>query len=288
MEYLYCIICGSNENKPFMQVTDRFGDESFQIVQCKCGFMYLSPRPSLNEIYAYYENDDYDPHRSQKVSHFDSIYRWVQEKAFKWKYRNITKFITQGNLLDIGGGSGAFCSYFKSKGWAVSLQDSSDKARGIASGINISTHKSISNINDETFDLITMWHSLEHIHDIELLFSTINTLTAKDSILVIAVPNINAPERKFFKECWAPWDAPRHLYHFSYGQLNNLLAKHGWKIENVKTMFQDTPYNILLSLKSNSPFQLIFGGFILLYTLIKATIGGVDSSSSFMVICKRT
>jgi len=132
-----------------------------------------------------------------------------------------------------------------------------------------------------------MWHSLEHIHNIKLLFSTIHSLMAKDGILVIAVPNINAPERKFFKDNWAPWDAPRHLYHFNYSQLDRLLKKNGWKIEQTKTIFQDTPYNILLSLKSNSPLQLILGGFILLYSLIKAVIGGVNSSSSFMVICKR-
>ena len=287
MENTNCIICGLNENKPYLQVTDRFGGEVFQIVKCECNFTYLSPRPVLIEISSYYDDESYDPHRDERKTIFDRTYVWVQGKALKWKYKHIIKFMTQGNLLDIGGGSGEFCSYFKSKGWAVALQDSSEKARSIATGNNISTHESLSDIKDEKFDLITMWHSLEHIHEIEFLFSTINALATNDGILVIAVPNVNAPERFFFNECWAPWDAPRHLYHFTHRQLDKLLSKHGWKIENAKIMFQDTPYNILLSLKSNSPFQLIYGGFILLYSLIKAAIGGVQSSSSFMVICKR-
>jgi 2-polyprenyl-3-methyl-5-hydroxy-6-metoxy-1,4-benzoquinol methylase len=287
MESKNCIICGSDKKEPYLQATDRFGGEAFKIVKCECDFTYLSPRPSLNEIYAYYENDKYEPHQSQKKSYFDNVYGWVQGKALKWKYKLITRFVPSGNLLDIGGGSGSFCTYFQSKGWTVSLQDSSVKACNIARKNNISTHESLLDISNQKFNLITMWHSLEHIHDIELLFSNIHNLAAKDGILVIAVPNINAPERKFFKDNWAPWDAPRHLYHFSYSQLGKLLIKHGWEIEQTKSMLQDTPYNILLSLKSNSPLQLIIGGFILLYSLIKAVIGGVNSSSSFMVICKR-
>ena len=84
MENVNCIICDSDVSTPFIQVSDRFGDESFQIVKCVCGFKYLSPRPELNKIYSYYENDGYDPHRSQKKFLFDKVYSWVQRKGLKW------------------------------------------------------------------------------------------------------------------------------------------------------------------------------------------------------------
>ena len=287
METPLCIICGSNMSTPFIQITDRFGDESFQIVNCECGFKYLSPRPELNEISSYYEDGNYDPHRTYNKSFFEKVYGWVQKKALKWKFTHISKFVTSGSLLDIGGGSGEFCAYFKSKGWTTVLQDSSEKARKNANSADITAYGLLSDINNEKFNLITMWHSLEHIHNISDLFANIDRLINVDGTLVVAVPNANAPERFFLKENWAPWDAPRHLYHFSFCQIDRLLLKHGWKIQSSKTMVQDTPYNILLSLKSNSPLQLIFGGFILLYSLIKSAVFGVSSSSSFMLICKR-
>ena len=287
MEKVNCIICDSNTNSPSIKVSDRFSGESFQIVKCGCGFKFLSPRPEHKEIHSYYEEDSYDPHRSQDKSTFDKMYNWVQVKAFKWKFGHISRFITNGNLLDVGGGGGEFCSYCQSKGWQVSLQDNSEKARLLAKKNNISTYTELAEVENHEFDLISMWHSLEHIHAIDPLFVDIDRLMSDDGILVIAVPNVNAPEREWLGVNWVPWDAPRHLYHFNYEQLSKLLLKYGWEIQYSKTMLQDTPYNILLSLKSNSPLQLIFGGFLLLYSLIKAVIGGVNSASSFMVICKK-
>ena len=287
MEKVNCIICDSNASSPSIKVSDRFTGEWFQIVKCGCGFKFLSPRPKYKEIASYYEDASYDPHRSQNMSTFDRIYSWVQVKALKWKFRHISRFISNGKLLDVGGGGGHFCSYFQSRGWQASLQDNSEKARLLAQKNNISAYAELAELESQKFNLITMWHSLEHIHGIDQLFIDIDRLISEDGILVIAVPNVNAPERKILGINWAPWDAPRHLYHFDYNQLSKLLLKHGWEIQLSKTMLQDTPYNILLSLKSNSPIQLIFGGFLLLYSIIKAVIGSINSASSFMVICKK-
>ena len=287
MESINCIICDSDSHSPFIQVLDRFSSEAFQIVRCKCEFKYLTPRPEFNEISSYYEYDNYDPHRNQKKTFFDKAYTWVQGKALKWKYSHISKFIRNRNLLDIGGGGGEFCLFFQSKGWQVSLQDNSEKARVLSKENNIATYETLSEMSSQKFDLITMWHSLEHIHEISKLFMDIDRLICDNGILVIAVPNIDAPERKWFGVNWAAWDTPRHLYHFNYDQLNKLLLKYGWKIQYSKPMLQDTPYNILLSLKSNSPLQLISAFFLLLYSFIKVLIRGVNSSSSFMVICKK-
>ncbi|MBC8310981.1 MAG: class I SAM-dependent methyltransferase [Candidatus Marinimicrobia bacterium] len=274
-------------NSPYIEVLDRFSGKPFQIVKCECDFRYLSPRPEYKDISSYYENESYDPHRPENKSIFQNIYGWVQKIALKWKFKHISKFIRSGSLLDIGGGGGKFCSYFQSKEWQVSLQDNSEKARFLAEKNNIETYASLSEIQNQRFNLITMWHSLEHIHAIDHLFQDVNRLISEDGVLVVAVPNVNAPERDWLGKEWAPWDAPRHLYHFSYEELSKLLRKYGWEIQYSKTMLQDTPYNILLSLKTKSLFQLIGGGFVLLYSLIKILIGGVNSSSSFMVICKK-
>jgi len=287
MERISCIICDSDINLPFIKVSDRFSCKVFQVVKCECSFKYLSPRPKFNEMASYYENDKYEPHRTQIKSSFDSLYKWVQKHSLKWKYSHISQFIKTGSLLDIGGARGEFCSYYQSRGWQASLQDSSKKARSFAEKNKITTFASLPKIKNKQFNLITLWHSLEHIHEIEKLFSEIDRLIIENGVLVIAVPNQGAPERKWFKEEWAPWDAPRHLYHFNYEQLSVLLLKYGWSIQCSKVMLQDTPYNILLSLKSKSIIQITRGAFIFLYSVIRILIGGVKSSSSFMVICKK-
>ena len=287
METVNCIICDSDMNVPFIKVSDRFSSKVFQVVKCKCNFKYLSPRPEFNEMDSYYKNDNYEPHRTQIKSFFDTLYRWVQKYSLKWKYVHISHFIKTGSLLDIGGARGEFCSYYQSRGWEVSLQDSSNKARSSAEKNKITTFTSLPKIKNKQFNLITMWHSLEHIHEIKKLFSEIDRLIAANGVLVIAVPNQDAPEKKCFKEEWAPWDAPRHLYHFNYEQLSVLLLKYGWTVQCSKAMLQDTPYNILLSLKSKSIIQITRAAFIFIYSMIRILIGGVKSSSSFMVICKK-
>ena len=111
--------------------------------------------------------------------------------------------------------------------------------------------------DDNRFDVITLWHSLEHIHDIPDLYNLINRLLHQDGILLIAVPNIIAPEIIFFNKKWAPFDAPRHLYHFQLKTLNELCSKYKFKIVRKYSLFQDTPYNILLSITKNNPLQFI-------------------------------
>ena len=287
MERVDCIICDSNMSTPFIKVSDRFGSESFQIVECECGFKYLSPRPKSENISIYYDDENYDPHRKHKYSLYHIIYSWVQDRAIKWKYYKISKFTNIGKLLDIGGGGGEFCSYLKKCGWQVSLQDNSARARKLSLDNGVDCLKNLNDIKKEQFDLITMWHSIEHIHGIDSLFKSLDKLIAVDGTLVVAVPNFNAPERKWYNEDWAPWDAPRHLYHFNYEQLIILLEKYGWKVKSSNKMIQDTPYNILLSMKSRSIFQCFNALFIFIYSIIKIAFGSTSSSSSFMLICKK-
>ena len=169
----------------------------------------------------------------------------------------------------------------------MSLQDFSNKARRLSIQRNIKSYSTLDVIENKKFDLITMWHSLEHIHDIESLFDNINRVSHKASYMVIAIPNFNAPEKKFFSKKWAPYDAPRHLYHFKYSDVKKLLIRYGWSIYDSKSLFQDTPYNILLSLHDKNFFTYIKALFILIFSMCKTFLFGVKYSSSFMVICKK-
>ena len=140
----------------------------------------------------------------------------------------------------------------------------------------------------QKFDVITLWHSLEHIHDISELYKQINRLLSHDGILLIAVPNLSAPEKTFYGEKWAPFDAPRHLYHFQIESLKDLCNKYKFKILRKYSLYQDTPYNILLSISNNSPFQIFKGILVFVYSIFRTIISGPHYSSSFVVICKKS
>ena len=283
MEYTNCIICNSDQNSTFLNTKDRFGLDEFTLVKCKCGFVFLNPRPESSKILDYYNHPHYHPHTTPSRT-----YRIVQKIALFWKKSILQKFIKSGKLLDIGGGSGEFCNYMSQFNWDVTLQDSLISNSVISKNSQVKTVSSLKELSeDSNFDLFTLWHSLEHIHEIESFFSFINSHSRNNSLLALAVPNINAAEQKYFGKYWAPWDAPRHLYHFSILNLHSLLKKNGWVVEKTYSMYQDTPYNILLSQKGKSIIKQLNGLFILLISWLRIIRFGVDRSSSFLVICKK-
>ena len=118
MEKIKCIICSSDNNLLYTQVSDRFNEqESFNIVQCTCGFIYLNPRPDIQEIESYYKNENYIPHQSENFNFFNLIYGFLQKFIFYWKYTKINLYINNPsiNLLDIGTGNGSFLDYLSKK-----------------------------------------------------------------------------------------------------------------------------------------------------------------------------
>ena len=174
------------------------------------------------------------------------------------------------------------------KGWDVVLQDNISNLNGINGSKVVRKVENLHMIKStEYFNVITLWHSLEHIHNIEELFSNLNRMLTINGILLIAVPNLKAPENTFYSTNWAPFDAPRHLYHFQLETLDNLMKKSNFTIVRKYSLFQDTPYNILLSMAKFTPFQFIKGIFVLCYSIIVTLLNGPDQSSSLLVICKK-
>ena len=287
MESVPCIICGSNSHKPFASITDRLNNQSsevFQLVKCQCEFIYLSPRPSIDQIQSYYDNSNYQPH-SRTNSLFNFGYKLVQRFTLKWKYNKILPLKRSGTLLDIGGGQGEFCNYMQNKKWNTTLLEPN------YSDVKINNFKTITSLdelkNNDKFDIITLWHSLEHIHNVDALLLKLHSYLSDDGYLIIAVPNVNAIDRKYYGHNWAPFDAPRHLYHFSPKTLTELLENYKFQLISQYSMLQDTPYNVILSEKKKTIFTLFRLGYFAVTFLFKIMKRGVDISSSFMVICKK-
>ena len=131
-----------------------------------------------------------------------------------------------------------------------------------------------------------LWHSLEHIHDMDELFNQINRISNKDAVMTIATPNIFASEIKFLKQNWVAWDVPRHLYHFNYYTLDLLLAKYGWEITSRRSMFQDTLFNVYASIDYNFIGKILIFCFISAYSLI-VQIFSSNKVSSNLIVCKK-
>ncbi len=292
MEDVNCIICGTSQFISANKVSDRLDSgsaEKFQIVHCICGFIFLNPRPDESEIGQYYNHPDYDPHSGEPGNIFNTIYRLVQSYSFRKKLKLIKKFCGHsGILIDVGGGRGEFCQFMSDSGWKSILQDQSEKALTHAKSIGIKVTKTLENLNpDETIDLFTFWHSLEHIHKISDTLNMVNTILKPNGYVIIAVPNNNAIDKTFYKDNWAPWDAPRHLYHFTKETLTKLLQKHNFNPVYWRSIPQDTPYNILLSMENKGVNSMFKGLFVLLYSWMATYLKGIEYSSSLLVVCKK-
>ena len=271
-----CYICNSSNNSQFASIKDDITNEIFEIVQCDCGFCYVNPRPKEDDMTNYYDLSTYHPHsKGSGLLYF--IYRIVRVITFRNKYRLIKSYKTNQIMhLDYGSGDGSFSKYLNTKNNISSSSydlyyEGSDYVK----------------LNDGHYNAITLWHVLEHAYDLDLLFNHLDKLLTKSGILFIAVPNINALERKIYKDKWAAYDVPRHLYHFSSETLLQLLDKKGYNVISKKRMLFDTFYISLLSSMKISKFSMIKSLFNSCLVIMKILIHGPEHSSSLLYVCER-
>ena len=289
MENAHCIICSKEDSISYITVNDRLSKTSnkYNLFQCTCGFIYLHPRPKIEEMNQYYQSKGYDPHSQLSNGTWSRVYHSMQRLALIWKYKIIRRYNSIGSLLDIGGGKGVFAEFIHSKGWDVTFQDSFAKLDEKVYGSSFVPK--LKDINPSTkFDVITLWHSLEHIHNIKDLFDFLHSSLKDSGILMIAVPNLKAPERNYYKENWAPYDAPRHLYHFNLNRLNELCRKNGYDIIHKYSLIQDLPYNVILSMPSYTFFQIIKAICVIFYSLLYILCKGPEYASSVLIVCRKS
>jgi hypothetical protein len=286
LETSACIICNSINASTFLKIHDRLKvtDDLFELKKCECGLVFLDPRPTIQEMDKYYDSQSYDPHNVEGKNMWNKVFKKIQFFTSCWKKIIIKNHAKRGNLLDVGGGESVFPSLMSKAAWNITVQDKfffHDKNNQF---------KTINDLNalnaSNQFDAITLWHSLEHIHDIKELFNNLSKLISKNGTLFIAVPNFNAHERKKYGSDWAPYDVPRHLYHFTPKSLNLLLNNYGFHVVKQKGLMQDAFYNITLSMKYT--LKGFVTAIMLLFKIIFLTlIFGPMHSSSFLFICKK-
>lgn len=300
MENIDCIICGESNNSLYYEsIQNRLNiGETFSIVQCeKCGFKYLNPRPTIESIEKYYDVEEYHPHKISKKSRIDKVYLKIRNININTKKKILNRLARQNeSLLDVGCGTGEFIEAMKINGWDVSGMETAKEARDMAKRDDIQIFDDLENV-DNKFHVITMWHVLEHIHDVPGLMNNLNRLLADDGYLIIAVPNIDSFDAKFYKENWIALDTPRHLYHFQPKDIISLMDKYSFEVRKISNrLYFDVWYNALLSAqhhakvekRNTSIIDLFKAGAIGKLSFFNGMINPLKSSSPIYIAQKKS
>lgn len=207
------------------------------------------PKPSLEKLPSYYESDDYISHTDGKRSLFEKAYHLIKGIALKNKLKLINAQSPKGKLLDIGAGTGDFLVVAKNDGWQTTGIEPSAKAKAIAVNKGVTFSESLSALESNSFDVITMWHVLEHVPNLEEYISELKRLIKPNGTIVIAVPNFKSFDANYYGKYWAAFDVPRHIWHFSKITIDKLFSEKGMKLVEVLPMKFDSFYVSLLSEK---------------------------------------
>ncbi len=208
-----------------------------------------SPQPSQSELPRFYESENYISHTSNKRSLFEMVYHWVREFAVKSKVNLINEKQPKGNLLDIGAGTGDFLNAAKLDGWLINGVEPNSNARNLAVEKGLVINETTSALQANSFDVITMWHVFEHVPNYDEQILELKRLLKPSGIIIIAVPNYKSYDAKHYKEYWAAYDVPRHLWHFSKISIEKIFSVHDLVLKEVKPMKFDSYYVSLLSEK---------------------------------------
>lgn len=238
--------------KHFLTVKDySVSKETFELYQDENLDMLIThPQPSLDNLGKYYESEDYISHTDNKRSLFEKLYHFIKSIALKNKLDLINSLqLNKGRILDIGAGTGEFLNVAKNDGWQTIGVEPSKKAKAIAQSKGVSFVEKTSELESQSFDVISMWHVLEHVPDLDAQIKELKRLLKPSGTLLIAVPNFKSFDAKHYGKFWAAYDVPIHFWHFSKTAIKLLFEKEAMKLEKVLPMKFDSFYVSLLSEK---------------------------------------
>ncbi len=246
-----------------------------------------TPQPSSDELGSYYESEDYISHTDSSRSWFEKIYQFIKKTAIQQKLKLVlAQQKNKGILLDIGCGTGDFLAAAKSSGWQVKGYEPNEKARKIALQKDVELTDSTEDLKDNSVDVITMWHVLEHVPDVKAQITELKRLVKPGGTIIIAVPNYKSFDAHHYQNHWAAYDVPRHLWHFSKKSIQSLFAAQGLELVQVKPMWFDSFYVSLLSEKYRTGRMNLIQGF---WIGLRSNISGMRTKefSSHIYIIKK-
>lgn len=234
---------------PFLNCKDHLvSDETYEIMlNQEKEMLVTSPIPT--DLEKYYNSEEYKSHHNSKKTFLNFIYNTVKKRSFKKKHTIFQNGTTDKTILDIGAGTGDFLKYCKDNHFKVTGIEPNEGARNQAKENGILLHEKLEGVLGKKFDVITMWHVLEHVPNLYEYLEHLKNLLKEDGKLIVAVPNFKSYDANYYKEFWAAYDVPRHLWHFSKKSIYSLFGSVDLEVVKVHPMKYDSFYVSLLSEK---------------------------------------
>jgi ubiquinone/menaquinone biosynthesis C-methylase UbiE len=263
-----CPICSSSNLLKKLDCTDHStSKKKFIIVSCEtCDFTFTNPRPKDNALGEYYKSDMYISHTNNTRGLFNWMYQTVRKYAIGRKLNLLKKTSKKKNHLDIGCGTGEFLNACKNAGYNTTGIEPSELAREQAINnfkLLVSEDTNLGQFEENQFDSISMWHVLEHVPSLNKTIEEFNRILSNNGKVIIAVPNHKSWDSQHYKEFWAGWDVPIHLWHFSKLSIEKLFLKYNFKLIEKKPMLFDSFYVSLLSEEFKTGKKKFITGFII-------------------------
>ena len=289
-----CPLCGSTQFKHENSCTDFYASGAqFDVLSClSCGFKFTQNAPSESEMGPYYESPDYISHTNIKLGPMNILYHNVRRHMLKRKATLVAREAHRhkGHLLDVGTGTGYFAITMQLLGWDVKAVEKSEAARKFALDnfeLEVLPDEALYSLPAASFDVITLWHVMEHIEPLNQLWERLHELLSDKGTLIIAVPNSESYDATVYGDNWAAYDVPRHLWHFTPDTINQFAMKHGFKMTNHYPMPYDAFYVSILSEKNMKRSLAFVRG---MWTGAKAalqSLGKKEKSSSMIYVFRK-
>ena len=294
IRYTQCPACFSPDIQHVLDAKDHtVSGEVFAIWHCHaCTLRFTQDVPSPSLIGRYYASQDYVSHSDTQEGLVNRLYHMVRNHTLRSKCRLVKKLsgLPTGSLLDVGAGTGAFSHTMQEAGWRVTGLEPDATARKNAQekyGLALLNPDELYHLPGQSFDVITLWHVLEHVHDLHGYLNAFHGILKPGGKLVIAVPNYTSNDAAHYGADWAAYDVPRHLYHFSPASMKQLVTAKGFTMESIHAMWFDSFYVSMLSEKyRNGSGNLISAAWSGLISNIKA-LSDKEKCSSEVYIMQR-
>ncbi len=294
IHYTSCPACKSTSIKEVLTAKDyTVSNETFVLWECDtCSFRFTQNVPNAAAIAPYYQSDAYVSHSDTQEGLVNRLYHVVRRYTLKGKCSLIKQYtgLQRGSLLDIGAGTGAFSHTMQLAGWEITALEPDENAKKIALNkyqLKLQSSENIYELPLNQFDAITMWHVLEHVHDLHGYLEKFSSILKANGTIFIAVPNYTSYDAKNYQQYWAAYDVPRHLYHFSPKSMEMLAAAKGFSVKAFKPMWFDSFYVAMLSEQyKNGKNNLLKAFCIAAITTLQSLMNAKKSSSVIYVLQK--
>jgi len=269
IQYAVCPVCGSKDIQAKLSAKDHTVSGSvFEIWECgSCSLRFTQDAPDQQSIHGFYKAENYISHTNTSKGLINRLYLLVRGRTLALKRRLICTQtgVAQGRLLDIGAGTGAFVREMQVHGWEVTGLEPDEEARARALAlhdVHLKPLAELDHLEPNRYEAISMWHVLEHVHDLHACVEQLKVLLKPGGVIFIAVPNYTSHDGVYYGADWAAYDVPRHLYHFSPQSMKQLLEIHQLKLRSEKPMWFDAFYISMISEQYSRGGQHFFRGML--------------------------